>query len=218
MRTTLLLLIPIAAMAALWIIRLQSSRAAGAVSATLPAMKDADPKNLKQATFAAGCFWGVEAAFRKVPGVVSTEVGFTGGHTENPTYHDVCTELTGHAEAVLVTYDSTKVSLAELLDVFWTSHDPTTLDRQGPDFGSQYRSAIFFHDDEQEKTARASLKEVQASKVFSGDIVTEITKAGPFYKAEDYHQQYFEKNGGVCHIGPAVVHTALAAEAAKGRK
>jgi len=215
MRFALFAAVPVLAMLTLWVV--WPRRSTGDVSATLPAMKDADPRNLKQATFAAGCFWGVEASFRKVPGVVSTEVGYTGGHTNNPTYHDVCTDLTGHAEAVLVTYDSTKVSYAELLDAFWSSHDPTTLNQQGPDFGTQYRSAIFYHDDEQKKIAEASLKEVQASKIFKSPIVTEIVKAGVFTKAEDYHQQYFEKTGGVCHVGPAVVHTALATEAAKAR-
>ena len=174
----------------------------------------------KTATFAAGCFWGVETAFRKVPGVVSTKVGYTGGHTENPTYKQVCTDLTGHAEAVEVTYDPTKVSYPELLDAFWTAHDPTTKDSQGPDFGTQYRSAIYFHDAEQEKIARESMKEVDAQKVFRRPIVTEITAASKFYPAEDYHQQYFAKQGAEahCHVGPATVHTKLAAEAAEKRK
>jgi peptide-methionine (S)-S-oxide reductase len=170
----------------------------------------ATPANLRQATFAAGCFWGVEEAFRHVTGVVSTAVGYTGGHTENPTYQDVCTDQTGHAEAVLVTYDPSQVTYEQLLDVFWSSHDPTTKDRQGPDWGTQYRSAIFYHDPAQEKAARASLIEVEAAHYFPSKIVTEIIPAGPFYPAEDYHQQYFAKNGGTCHVGPAVVHTQLA--------
>src|SRR5437870_3533696 len=179
-----------------------------------------DPMQTKKATFAAGCFWGVEATFRKTPGVVATAVGYTGGKTKQPTYEDVCTDGTGHAEAVLVTYDPTKVSYAELLDAFWSVHDPTTVDRQGPDVGSQYRSAIFFHDAEQEQTARESLKEVDASGVFKRKIVTQIVPAGDFYPAETYHQQYFEKRGMAesCHVGVAQVHTKLAAEAAKKRQ
>lgn len=175
---------------------------------------------LKKATFAAGCFWGVEATFRKTPGVVSTSVGYIGGHTENPTYKQVCTDRTGHAEAVEVTYDPAKVSYPELLDAFWSLHDPTTLNRQGPDVGSQYRSAIFFHDAEQEQQARASLKEVEDAKVFKRKIVTEIIPAGKYYAAEDYHQQYFAKAGreDSCHIGVANVRTRLAAEAAEKRK
>jgi len=179
-----------------------------------------DPMQAKTATFAAGCFWGIESAFRKVNGVVSTEVGYAGGHTQNPTYHDVCTDTTGHAEAVRVTYDPAKVSFAELLDAFWSCHNPTTVDRQGPDVGSQYRSVIFVSDPEQEQTARASLKEVEASGVFRRPIVTEVAPAGPFYRAEDYHQQYFEKAGygQQCHVGPAKVHTRLGAHSAQKRQ
>ncbi len=178
-----------------------------------------DKMNLKQATFAGGCFWGTEAAFRKVPGVVSTEVGYTGGTTKNPTYRQVCTHTTGHAESVLVTYDATKVSFPELLDAFWSAHDPTTVDRQGPDIGDSYRSAIFYHDAEQEAQAKASLKEVDASGVLRDPIVTQIVAAGPFYSAEDYHQQYFEKAGMAesCHVGIAHVHTKVAEAAKKER-
>jgi peptide-methionine (S)-S-oxide reductase len=176
-----------------------------------------DPK-MKKATFAAGCFWGVEETFRHVPGVVATRVGYTGGHVADPTYKLVCTDATGHAEAVEVTYDPAKVSYAELLDAFWTSHDPTTNNRQGPDVGTQYRSAIFYHDAEQEKAARASLKEVEESKVFHGKIVTEIVAAEKFYGAEEYHQQYMAKTGGVCHAGVAKVRTKLAEEAKKERE
>lgn len=174
-----------------------------------------DKMNLKQATFAGGCFWGVETAFRKVPGVVSTEVGYTGGKTKNPTYRQVCTHTTGHAESVLVTYDATKLSYPELLDAFWTCHDPTTVDRQGPDVGDSYRSAIFYHNAEQEAQARASMKEVEGSHVFRDPIVTQIVPAATFYSAEDYHQQYFEKAGmsESCHVGIAKVHTKLAAAA-----
>jgi peptide methionine sulfoxide reductase msrA/msrB len=170
-------------------------------------------------TFAAGCFWGVEAAFAKLPGVLSTAVGYTGGHLQNPTYRQVCTGRTGHAEAVLVTFDPTRISYAELLDAFWTCHDPTTLDRQGPDIGSQYRSAIFVHDAQQDATAKASMQEAEASKVFRRKIVTQIAPASQFYAAEDYHQQYFEKQGveHSCHIGVATVHTQLAKAAAAGR-
>lgn len=178
-----------------------------------------DKMNLKQATFAGGCFWGTEAAFRKVPGVVSTQVGYTGGTTKNPTYRQVCTHTTGHAESVLVTYDATKVSFPELLDAFWSAHDPTTVDRQGPDIGDSYRSAIFYHDAEQEAQARASMKEVNASGVFRDPIVTQIVAASTFYPAEDYHQQYFEKAGMAesCHVGIVKVHTKLAADAKKER-
>ncbi len=168
------------------------------------------PANLRQATFAAGCFWGVEETFRHVKGVTSTTVGYTGGHTKDATYEDVCTDLTGHAESVLVTYDPSQVTYEQLLDTFWSSHDPTTKDRQGPDFGTQYRSVIFYHDADQEKAARASLKEVDDSHIFKAKIVTEIVAAGTFYPAEDYHQQYLAKNGGTCHTGPAEVHTQLA--------
>ena len=168
------------------------------------------PASLRRATFAAGCFWGVEATFRRVQGVVSTTVGYTGGQTKNPTYEEVCTDQTGHAEAVLVIFDPAQVTYEQLLDVFWSAHDPTTKDMQGPDAGTQYRSAIFYHDAGQEQAARASLKEVGAADFFMSPIVTEIVAAGAFYPAEDYHQHYFAKNGGACHVGPAEVHTALA--------
>ena len=148
---------------------------------------------MDKATFAAGCFWGVEAAFRSIPGVVSTRVGYTGGHVENPTYKQVCTDRTGHAEAVEVTFDPGQVSYEELLEAFWKNHDPTQLNRQGPDFGTQYRSAIFFHDDVQEKAARASLERAQDR--FRKPIMTEITAASTFYEAEEYHQRYLEKQG-----------------------
>ena len=149
----------------------------------------------EKATFAAGCFWGVEAAFRQIKGVTSTRVGYTGGSFKNPTYKDVCSDRTGHAEAVEVEYDPSRVSYEDLLKVFWENHNPTMLNRQGPDVGSQYRSAIFFHDAEQEASARASKEELQKSGKYSKDIVTEITPASEFYEAEDYHQQYFEKRG-----------------------
>ena len=217
MKTALLIASAAALLAACIQLTKQAGSGAGSSPATLtPA---SDPMNTKQATFAAGCFWGVEAAFRKVPGVVSTAVGYAGGHTKDPNYEKVCSHDTGHAESVLVTYDPTKVSYAELLDAFWTCHNPTTPNRQGPDVGSNYRSVIFYHDAEQEKLARASLKEVEESKVFGDKIVTEIVPAGTFYNAEDYHQQYFEKQGNMtCHVGPATVHTKLAAAAAAERQ
>lgn len=156
---------------------------------------------MEKATFAAGCFWGVEESFRQVPGVLETTVGYLGGHTTNPTYKDVCTDETGHAEVVQVTFDPSKVSYDKLLDVFWSAHDPTTLNRQGPDIGTQYRSAIFFHSPEQERQARASKEKLQASGKFRRPIVTEITPASTFYAAEDYHQKYLAKRGlSHCHI------------------
>ncbi|MGH9513995.1 MAG: peptide-methionine (S)-S-oxide reductase MsrA [Terriglobales bacterium] len=156
---------------------------------------------MAKATFAAGCFWGVEATFRQLPGVSATRVGYTGGKMENPTYKDVCTDTTGHAEAVEVEYDPAKISYDKLLDVFWENHDPTQLNRQGPDFGKQYRSAIFFHDAEQERAAKASKDALGKSRRYSKPIVTQIVPAEKFYEAEDYHQQYLEKRGlATCHI------------------
>jgi peptide-methionine (S)-S-oxide reductase len=156
---------------------------------------------MAKATFAAGCFWGVEATFRQIPGVTRTRVGYTGGEMANPTYKDVCTDGTGHAEAVEVDYDPAKVSYEQLLDVFWENHDPTQLNRQGPDFGSQYRSAIFYYSPEQEQLAKASKQRLEKSGQFSRPIVTQIVPAATFYEAEDYHQQYLEKRGlATCHI------------------
>ena len=156
---------------------------------------------LEKATFGAGCFWGVEAAFRTVKGVVSTQVGYSGGRTPAPTYEQVCSGRTGHAEAVEVTYDPTQVSYNDLLRVFWENHDPTTPNRQGPDVGEQYRSAIFFHTPEQEAAAKASVAILEAEKRFRRPIVTQIVPAGPFHRAEEYHQQYLEKRGQAsCHI------------------
>jgi peptide-methionine (S)-S-oxide reductase len=150
---------------------------------------------MEKATFAEGCFWGVEANFQSTPGVISAVSGYTGGKTENPSYEDVCSGRTGHAEAVEVEFDSAKVSYDDLLKVFWTSHDPTTPNRQGPDVGTQYRSAIFFHDAAQEAAARASKEALEKSGKLKRPIVTEIVKAGPFYRAEEYHQKYFAKHG-----------------------
>src|SRR5215470_14295674 len=156
---------------------------------------------MAKATFAAGCFWGVEATFRQIPGVTRTRVGYTGGDFKNPTYKDVCSDRTGHAEAVEVDYDPDKVSYEDLLKVFWENHDPTQLNRQGPDWGTQYRSAIFYHSPEQEQAARASKQALENGQRFSRPIVTEIVPAVTFYEAEDYHQQYLEKRGlASCHI------------------
>ncbi len=149
----------------------------------------------EKATFGAGCFWGVEATFRQTPGVVGTQVGYLGGTLANPTYEDVCSGRTGHAEVVEVEYDPARVSYDELLDLFWENHDPTTLNRQGPDVGEQYRSAIFFHTPQQEAAARASKERRDRSGRHRRPIVTEITPASAFYRAEDYHQQYLEKRG-----------------------
>ena len=151
-----------------------------------------------KATFAAGCFWGVEETFRNLPGVISTAVGYEGGALENPTYEDVCTDRTGHAEAVEVDYDPEKIGYQQLLDTFWANHDPTTRNRQGPDVGTQYRSVIFYHTPEQESAARASIESAQAR--FRKPIVTEVVPASTFYRAEDYHQQYLAKRGlSHCH-------------------
>lgn len=147
---------------------------------------------IEKATFGAGCFWGIEAEFRKVEGVVEAVSGYTGGYKKDPSYGDVCSGATGHAEVVEVEYDPEKVSYEELLDVFWANHDPTTKDRQGFDVGTQYRSAIFFHTPEQEAVAHASKEKAQER--FKKPIVTEITSASEFYRAEEYHQRYFEKN------------------------
>ena len=150
---------------------------------------------METATFAAGCFWGVEAAFRAIPGVSATTVGYSGGSFPNPTYHDVCGGRTGHAEVVQVEYDPQRVSYEDLLKVFWENHDPTTLNRQGPDVGSQYRSAIFFHSPAQQAAAVASKQQLERAGTFKRPIVTEITPASAFYRAEEYHQQYLEKRG-----------------------
>jgi len=157
---------------------------------------------MEKATFGAGCFWGVEAVLRQVEGVVSTTVGYMGGTLKNPTYQDVCTDRTRHAEVVEVEYDPFKVSYDELLNVFWANHDPTTLNRQGPDIGTQYRSVIFFHTPQQETAAKASKARLQASGKCKRPVVTEIAPASDFWRAEEYHQQYLEKRGlAHCRIG-----------------
>ncbi len=150
---------------------------------------------MAKATFAAGCFWGVEAAFRQIDGVTTTTVGYSGGNTTNPTYKEVCTDTTGHAEIVQVEYDPDRVSYETLLDLFWSNHDPTQLNRQGPDVGTQYRSAIYYHNDEQKAAAAASKERLESSERYGRPVVTEITEAQEFYPAEDYHQQYLEKRG-----------------------
>ena len=156
---------------------------------------------MEKATFGAGCFWGVEAAFRQIKGVKATAVGYMGGKLKDPTYQDVCTDRTGHAEVVQVEYDPSEVSYEELLRVFWDNHDPTTLNRQGPDTGTQYRSVIFYHTPEQEAAAKASKDALAKSGRFKRPIVTEITAAPEFWRAEDYHQQYLEKRGlAHCHL------------------
>jgi len=150
---------------------------------------------MKQATFGAGCFWGIEAAFRRIPGVIDVAVGYTGGTLENPSYKDVCTGRTGHAEAVLVDFEPAKVTYQQLLDVFWSSHDPTQLNRQGPDVGTQYRSVIFYHDQEQLAQAEESKAKLDSSGRFRRPIATQIVPAAPFFRAEEYHQRYLEKRG-----------------------
>ena len=166
---------------------------------TAPRYDARELEGAERATFAAGCFWGVEASFREIEGVVRTTVGYTGGSTPDPTYEQVCSDTTGHAEAVEVWFEPTIVSYRDLLRTFWSIHNPTTRDRQGWDFGSQYRSAIFFHDAEQERLAIASRDEQQG--LWTNPIVTEIAPASAFYDAEDYHQRYFEKHGGaICAV------------------
>jgi peptide-methionine (S)-S-oxide reductase len=155
----------------------------------------------EKATFGGGCFWGVESTFREIDGVVDVAVGYEGGHTANPTYEDVCTDRTGHAEVVEVEYDPSKVAYDRLLDVFWKAHDPTQVNRQGPDVGEQYRSAIFFHSPEQEAVARASKAQLEKSERLRKPVATRIEPAQTFYRAEEYHQQYLAKRGlRHCHI------------------
>lgn len=169
---------------------------------------------MEKATFAGGCFWGVEHLFNEIPGVIEAVSGYEGGHVDNPSYQDVCTSTTGHAEAVEVTYDPAIVSYGTLLNAFWNMHDPTTLNRQGPDFGPQYRSVIFTHGPEQEKEAKQSKAEAQ--KYFKRPIVTEIVPAGHFWPAEEYHQRFFDKHPGhaSCHFDRGWV-PAQPAEASK---
>lgn len=155
----------------------------------------------QKATFAAGCFWGVESAFRTVDGVVDTQVGYIGGTTDDPTYKEVCRGRTGHAEGLEITFDPAVISYKELVELFWRVHDPTQVNRQGPDIGTQYRSAIFYHSEEQKAVAEASKAALDAAKKFRRPIATEIVPAGTFWRAEEYHQRYFEKSGHpACHF------------------
>lgn len=157
--------------------------------------------NIELATLAAGCFWGVEEVYRAMKGVLSTRVGYTGGNFENPTYEDVCNNLTGHAEALEITFDNTVIGFKDLLRIFWKSHNPTTKDRQGPDVGNQYRSAIFYHSEQQRIVAELDREELNKSAKYKNPIVTEIVPAGKFWPAEEYHQKYLMKRGlGACHI------------------
>lgn len=156
---------------------------------------------MAKATFAAGCFWGVEARFAQLPGVTATAVGYEGGNLPNPSYKDVCTDRTGHAEAVEIDYDPAKISYEQLLDAFFSLHDPTQLNRQGPDWGTQYRSAIFYHTLEQESAAKTAIERLTAEKRFSKPIATQVVPASTFWRAEEYHQKYLEKRGATsCHI------------------
>ena len=160
---------------------------------------------MEKATFGAGCFWGVEHFFREAPGVIDAVSGYAGGKADHPTYKQVCTDLTGHAEVVEVTFDPAKVSYATLVDLFFKMHDPTQLNRQGPDFGTQYRSVIFAHSPEQKRVAEERKAAAQASGRYKRPIVTSIEDAPPFWRAEEYHQRYFEKHGGHCHVSYAEV-------------
>ena len=157
--------------------------------------------NPKKASFAAGCFWGVEARFREIAGVLNAVVGYMGGETDHPNYHEVCSGTTGHAEAVQLEYDQLQISYEHLLDAFFSMHNPTTLNRQGPDHGSQYRSAVFWHDEAQHAAAEQKVDELNAAGAWKNPVVTEISPAGTFWPAEEYHQRYLEKNGGgFCHV------------------
>ncbi len=156
---------------------------------------------MAKATFAAGCFWGVEARFQQLPGVTATAVGYEGGTLDNPTYHDVCTDRTGHAEAVEIDYDPAQITYEQLLDAFFSLHDPTQLNRQGPDWGTQYRSAIFYHSPEQEAAAHTVIERLRHEKRFPKPIVTQVVPAQTFWRAEEYHQKYLEKRGALsCHV------------------
>lgn len=173
----------------------------GAPADAARATRDHEDRTMAVATFAAGCFWGVEQRFAALPGVLSTEVGYTGGATEHPTYADVCSHTTGHAEAVRLEYDPGVISYEALLAHFFRLHDPTQLDRQGPDVGDQYRSAVFFHDQAQREAALAAIAELTASRVFTRPVVTQVVPAAEWWRAEEYHQRYLEKRVGLSHRG-----------------
>ena len=158
---------------------------------------------MEKATFGAGCFWGVESFFREVPGVSDVASGYAGGHVANPTYRQVCSGMTNHAEVVQITFDPAKVKYEKLVDLFFKMHDPTQLNRQGPDHGTQYRTVIFAHSPEQARIAKATIAELSASGKYRRPIVTTVEDAQPFWRAEEYHQRYFEKNGGSCHVSYA---------------
>jgi len=207
----LAILVTVGVLAGLAAFQAWRGRTLTASSATFPTQRvlSAQPEpepgdtHMAIATFAAGCFWHVQERFDSVPGVIETTVGYTGGHTVNPTYEQVCTHTTGHAEAVRVQFDPAEVSYEDLLKVFWSSHDPTTPDQQGPDVGSNYRSAIFYHTPEQRDAAMKMKAELEASGKFSAPIVTQIVEAGPFYVAEDYHQHFLAKQGlASCRVMP----------------
>ncbi len=158
-------------------------------------------QTLETATFGAGCFWGVEHTFRQIEGVVNAVVGYAGGSSQEPTYREVCSGTTGHAEAVQLTYDPSRIGYEDLLEAFWRLHDPTQVNRQGPDVGTQYRSVVFFHDSQQEEKARAAIEALEAGGSLSRPVATEVVPAGPFWPAEDYHQQYLAKRGmASCHV------------------
>jgi peptide-methionine (S)-S-oxide reductase len=165
-------------------------------------MEESMSETLETVTLGAGCFWCIEAVYQQLKGVHSVVSGYTGGEVENPTYHQVCRGNTGHAEVVRITFDPETISLADILDVFWVTHDPTTLNRQGPDVGTQYRSAIFYHSDEQRETAEKSKQQADASDLWPDTIVTEIVPAAIFYEAEDYHQNYYQQNSSLpyCYV------------------
>jgi len=173
----------------------------GAPADAARATCDHEDLRMAVATFAAGCFWGVEQRFAALPGVLATEVGYTGGTTRHPTYADVCSRTTGHAEAVRLEYDPGVISYEELLAHFFGLHDPTQLNRQGPDVGDQYRSAVFFHDSGQEEAARAAIAQLTTSRIFARPIVTEVVRAGEWWRAEEYHQRYLEKRAALSRCG-----------------
>jgi peptide-methionine (S)-S-oxide reductase len=199
----ILLLIPLLALRQAWRIDRQIVASNQHLRDNAPIITNKEFAMSEKATFAAGCFWGVEEMFRTTPGVLATRVGYIGGKTLDPTYEQVCTDRTGHAEAVEVDFDPTKVSFQQLMELFFENHDPTTLDRQGPDVGSQYRSGVFYHSPEQQKAAEAEIEKRDASGDYAKRIVTEVMPAGVFYSAEEYHQKYFARRGAnwSCHFG-----------------